>query len=74
MVTYVYLFIYFNYLRDNEVLYVSAGEPFQRQDKAENQNYNNTEKDWITLNVGGKHFVTSRGTLILKEPNSMLAK
>ncbi|PZC77018.1 hypothetical protein B5X24_HaOG203888 [Helicoverpa armigera] len=30
--------------------------------------------DWITLNVGGKHFTTSRATLLAKEPLSMLAR
>ncbi|CAB3227616.1 unnamed protein product [Arctia plantaginis] len=30
--------------------------------------------DWITLNVGGKHFTTSRATLLGKEPLSMLAR
>ncbi|KPJ19180.1 BTB/POZ domain-containing protein KCTD9 [Papilio machaon] len=30
--------------------------------------------DWITLNVGGRHFTTSRGTLLAKEPLSMLAR
>ncbi|KAF2346588.1 Pentapeptide repeat [Trinorchestia longiramus] len=30
--------------------------------------------DWIQLNVGGELFVTSRATLILEEPDSMLAK
>ncbi|XP_026729748.1 BTB/POZ domain-containing protein KCTD9-like [Trichoplusia ni] len=30
--------------------------------------------DWVTLNVGGKHFTTSRATLTAKEPLSMLAR
>lgn len=30
--------------------------------------------DWITLNVGGKQFTTSRATLLVKEPLSMLAR
>ncbi|XP_013185044.1 BTB/POZ domain-containing protein KCTD9 [Amyelois transitella] len=30
--------------------------------------------DWITLNVGGKHFTTSRSTILAKEPLSMLAR
>lgn len=29
---------------------------------------------WITLNVGGRHFTTSRSTLLAKEPLSMLAR
>lgn len=32
----------------------------------------NTE--WVTLNVGGKYFTTSRSTLTTKEPMSMLAR
>lgn len=42
---------------------------------------NNTEKKlknmpskWITLNVGGKLFTTTRSTLVNKAPNSMLAR
>ncbi|CAH0401624.1 unnamed protein product [Chilo suppressalis] len=30
--------------------------------------------DWITLNIGGKHFTTTRSTLVAKEPLSMLAR
>ncbi|XP_041985179.1 BTB/POZ domain-containing protein KCTD9 [Aricia agestis] len=33
-----------------------------------------TISDWIMLNVGGKYFVTSRSTLVAKEPLSMLAR
>ncbi|XP_042900566.1 BTB/POZ domain-containing protein KCTD9 isoform X2 [Parasteatoda tepidariorum] len=29
--------------------------------------------DWLLLNVGGRHFATTRSTLLTKEPNSMLA-
>lgn len=31
-------------------------------------------QDWVRLNVGGKYFSTSRSTLVLKEPGSMLAR
>lgn len=30
--------------------------------------------DWITLNVGGRHFTTTRSTILAKEPLSMLAR
>ncbi|XP_053619777.1 BTB/POZ domain-containing protein KCTD9 [Plodia interpunctella] len=30
--------------------------------------------DWITLNIGGKRFTTSRSTILAKEPLSMLAR
>lgn len=30
--------------------------------------------DWIMLNVGGKHFTTTRSTILAKEPLSMLAR
>jgi len=30
--------------------------------------------EWVTLNVGGKYFTTSRSTLMTKEPMSMLAR
>ncbi|XP_049880755.1 BTB/POZ domain-containing protein KCTD9 [Pectinophora gossypiella] len=35
---------------------------------------NSASSDWITLNVGGRHFTTSRSTLLAKEPSSMLAR
>ncbi|GBP32446.1 hypothetical protein EVAR_24610_1 [Eumeta japonica] len=34
----------------------------------------NSVLDWITINVGGKHFTTTRATLLAKEPSSMLAR
>lgn len=33
-----------------------------------------TDSNWISLNVGGKVFLTTLSTLTNKEPNSMLAK
>ncbi|XP_050698620.1 BTB/POZ domain-containing protein KCTD9-like [Eriocheir sinensis] len=31
-------------------------------------------REWVTLNVGGRLFTTTRATLVTKEPDSMLAK
>lgn len=55
------------HIRHNDDLYISTGEDFSkpRSKKA---------SDWITLNVGGKYFTTSRSTLTSKEPTSMLAR
>lgn len=47
-------------VRDNDVLYLSGDERIA--------------EDWITLNVGGRCFTTSKSTLTAKEPNSMLAR
>lgn len=30
--------------------------------------------DWVTLNVGGQKFVTSKSTLFIREPGCMLAR
>lgn len=65
-----------NLIRDNDVLYVCFGEEFvppgtPKQDVEEKQK---KRSDWITLNVGGKLFTTSKSTLTKKEPMSMLAR
>ncbi|KAI5715366.1 hypothetical protein M8J77_014977 [Diaphorina citri] len=57
-------------LNNDDILYVSCGENFIR--KQEHKHFSGS--DWITLNVGGKLFTTSRGTLVRSETNSMLAK
>lgn len=72
-----------NLLRDEEVLYVSSGEDFlgpaaccSRMDPLADATPalapGNT--DWVLLNVGGKHFATTRSTLVSKEPRSMLGR
>lgn len=52
-------------IRDNDVLYLTEYKPISKPSYGE---------DWITLNVGGRHFTTSKSTLTTKEPNSMLAR
>lgn len=73
-------------IRDDDVLYVSAGERFIPVEPAAgarkagavvpigSAGTASQSKDWVTLNVGGKYFTTSRSTLIAKEPLSMLAR
>lgn len=58
-------------LRNDDVLYVSDGEDFRHPTDEET---NDRISDWITLNVGGKYFTTSKSTLTTKEPCSMLAR
>uniref|UniRef100_A0A6G1SJY4 BTB/POZ domain-containing protein KCTD9 n=1 Tax=Aceria tosichella TaxID=561515 RepID=A0A6G1SJY4_9ACAR len=40
----------------------------------QDSNNNNNTGEWISLNVGGKLFTTTRTTLCTNEPNSMLAR
>ncbi|XP_017887154.1 BTB/POZ domain-containing protein KCTD9 isoform X1 [Ceratina calcarata] len=63
-----------NLVRDDDVLYVSCGEDFIPKNKLCSHNQLNTFSEWITLNVGGKYFTTTRDTLTKKEPMSMLAR
>lgn len=58
------------HFRDDDVLYVSTGEAFIVKDK----NFASRNQEWVTLNVGGKLFTTTRSTLTQKEPMSMLAR
>lgn len=58
------------YIRDNDLLYFSEGEDFISHDDS----VKSKSHDWLTLNVGGKYFTTSKSTLLAKEPNSMLAR
>lgn len=52
-------------LRDGDTVHVSSGEGFAPHALLD---------EWVTLNVGGTCFSTTRKTLTLAEPHSMLAR
>ncbi|XP_077284375.1 BTB/POZ domain-containing protein KCTD9 [Arctopsyche grandis] len=54
-------------IRDDDILYVSTGENYISKASTPSDG-------WITLNVGGKHFTTSKLNITEKEPFSMLAR
>ncbi|XP_077490394.1 BTB/POZ domain-containing protein KCTD9-like isoform X2 [Amblyomma americanum] len=58
--------------RDEDVLFASCGENFADPPMSAIPMAPGS-MDWVLLNVGGKHFATTRRTLVSKEPNSMLA-
>lgn len=59
------------FLKNNDILYVSQGEDFLPPKITKNKI---KCSEWVTLNVGGKYFTTSKSTLTTKEPESMLAR
>uniref|UniRef100_A0A2K5Y5R0 KHA domain-containing protein n=1 Tax=Mandrillus leucophaeus TaxID=9568 RepID=A0A2K5Y5R0_MANLE len=62
-------------IRDDDVLFVCEGEPFidPQTDSKPPEGLLGFHTDWLTLNVGGWYFTTTRSTLVNKEPDSMLA-
>ncbi|UYV64096.1 KCTD9 [Cordylochernes scorpioides] len=63
------------FIRDDDIIYVSEGEPFILPQNAKSAAKSKViHPDWILLNVGGKNFATSRQTLTTKDPDSMLAR
>ncbi|XP_012972743.1 BTB/POZ domain-containing protein KCTD9 isoform X1 [Mesocricetus auratus] len=62
-------------IRDDDVLFVCEGEPFidPQTDSKPPGGLLGSHTDWLTLNVGGRYFTTTRSTLVNKEPDSMLA-
>uniref|UniRef100_A0A671T9H1 BTB/POZ domain-containing protein KCTD9 n=1 Tax=Sinocyclocheilus anshuiensis TaxID=1608454 RepID=A0A671T9H1_9TELE len=62
-------------IRDDDVLYVSEGDAFidPQSDGKMSDDISGSHTDWLTLNIGGRLFTTTRSTLVSKEPDSMLA-
>uniref|UniRef100_A0A3Q3J6E9 BTB/POZ domain-containing protein KCTD9 n=1 Tax=Monopterus albus TaxID=43700 RepID=A0A3Q3J6E9_MONAL len=61
-------------IRDDDVLYISEGDSFgDPQEHFRSPEKRQAHTDWLTLNVGGRCFTTTRSTLVSKEPESMLA-
>lgn len=69
-------------LRDNEKIYLcSKGSTIETLENSMSKSNLNDDKhshdsksEWITLNVGGKLFTTTRTTILVKESDSMLAR
>ncbi|XP_038152561.1 BTB/POZ domain-containing protein KCTD9a isoform X1 [Cyprinodon tularosa] len=62
-------------IRDDDLLYVSEGDPFidPQNEVHFPSDQPGAHTDWLTLNIGGRLFTTTRSTLVSKEPESMLA-
>lgn len=73
-------------LRDGDIVYVSEGEDFISKKQCHSASdlaqvtrkrlslHQGSNSSWVTLNVGGKLFTTTRSTLTTQEPDSMLAR
>ncbi|KAJ8025567.1 BTB/POZ domain-containing protein KCTD9 [Holothuria leucospilota] len=75
----------FDLIRDDDILYMSEGEPFidpkySNSDESSSTISNNSviqrnpQIQWVTLNVGGTIFTTTRSTLCGRDSDSMLAR
>lgn len=62
-------------IRDDDVLYVSEGDSYidPQNEVKPTLELQGSHTDWLTLNIGGRLFTTTRSTLVSKEPESMLA-
>ncbi|KAK1342409.1 hypothetical protein QTO34_015174 [Cnephaeus nilssonii] len=62
-------------IRDDDVCLHCLLVPFlyPQTDSKLPEGLSGSHTDWLTLNVGGRYFTTTRSTLVNKEPDSMLA-
>ncbi|XP_056427120.1 BTB/POZ domain-containing protein KCTD9 [Hyla sarda] len=62
-------------IRDDDVLFISDGESIidDQNEPMITEPLTGAQTDWLTLNVGGRYFTTTRSTLVSKEPDSMLS-
>lgn len=59
-------------IKDGDVITVTSGEDYTS--KEEEAITTPAQSNWISLNVGGRIFTTTRSTLVMRDPESMLAR